>query len=41
MVLTGTVAERARRVDDGSRNELDHATFVANLTAVGAAIVAA
>jgi hypothetical protein len=41
MVLTGTVAERARRIDEGARPELDHAAFVADLTAVGAAIVTA
>ena len=39
MLLTGTVAERARRIDDGSGNDLDHTAFVANLTAMGAAIV--
>lgn len=41
MLLTGTVAERARRIDDGSGNVLDHEAFVANLTAMGAAIVTA
>jgi hypothetical protein len=41
VVLTGTVAERARRIDEGSRHELDHEAFVTDLTTVGAAIVAA
>ena len=41
MLLTGTVAERARRIDDGTGNELDHAEFVANLIAMCAAVVTA
>ncbi len=41
MLLTGAVAERARRIDDGVGNELDHDGFVANLTAMGAAVVTA
>jgi AcrR family transcriptional regulator len=41
MLLTGTTAERARRIDDGVGNDLDHEGFVANLVAMGAAIVAA
>lgn len=41
MLLTGAVAERARRIDDGIGNELDHDGFVANLTAMGAAVVTA
>jgi len=41
MLLTGAVAERARRIDDGSGNELDHDAFVANLTAMCAAVVTA
>lgn len=41
ILLTGTVAERARRIDDGSGNELAHDAFVANLTAMAAAAVTA
>jgi len=41
MLLTGTVAERARRIDDGSANELDHEAFVANLIAMCAAMISA
>ena len=41
MLLTGATAERARRIDDGAPEELDHEAFVANLVAMGAALVAA
>ena len=41
MLLTGMVAERARRIDDGTGAELDHAAFVADLTAMAAAVVTA
>ena len=39
MLLTGATAERARRIDDGSGNELDHDAFVANLVDMCAAVV--
>lgn len=39
MVLTATVAERARRIDDGTGNELTHQQFVDNLVAMCAAVV--
>ena len=41
MLLTATVAERARRIDDGTGNELDHAAFVADLVAMCSAILTA
>lgn len=41
MLLTATVAERARRIDDGSGNELDHGAFVDNLVAMCTAVVSA
>lgn len=41
MVLTATVAERARRIDDGTGNELTHAEFVDNLVAMCTAVVSA
>ncbi len=41
MLLTGTLAERARRIDEGTGNELDHDEFVADLVAMCAAIVTA
>lgn len=41
MLLTGSVAERARRIDDGAGNELDHAAFVANLVDMCTAVVSA
>jgi TetR/AcrR family transcriptional regulator, regulator of cefoperazone and chloramphenicol sensitivity len=41
VLLTGTVAERARRIDDGIAEELDHGAFVENLAAMCAAVVAA
>jgi hypothetical protein len=41
MLLTGSVAERARRIDDGTGNELDHDQFVANLVAMCSAVVTA
>lgn len=40
MLLTASVAERARRIDDGRGNELDHEAFVANLVHMGTALVA-
>lgn len=41
MLLTGAVAERARRLDDGQPVGLDHDAFVDNLTAMCAAVVRA
>lgn len=41
MLLTGSTAERARRIDDGATPDLDHQAFVANLIAMCAAIVRA
>jgi AcrR family transcriptional regulator len=41
MLLTGSVAERARRIDDGAAVDLDHDAFVANLVVMCAAVVAA
>ncbi|CAN5478699.1 TetR/AcrR family transcriptional regulator [soil metagenome] len=41
MLLTGTVAERARRIDAGLDNDLTHQEFTANLVAMCAAAVAA
>jgi AcrR family transcriptional regulator len=41
MLLTGSTAERARRIDDGADPELDHEAFVANLIAMCAAVVRA
>ena len=41
MVLTGTVAERARRIDEGVGNDLDHPAFVADLVDICTAIIAA
>lgn len=41
MLLTATVAERARRIDDGSGNDLSHDEFVANLIDMCAALVSA
>jgi TetR/AcrR family transcriptional regulator, regulator of cefoperazone and chloramphenicol sensitivity len=41
MLLTGAVAERARRIDDGTGNELDHDQFVGNLVDMCTAVVAA
>lgn len=40
MLLTATVAERARRIDDGDGSELDHPAFVDNLVHMGTALVA-
>jgi AcrR family transcriptional regulator len=37
MLLTGAVAERARRIDEGLRNALGHRAFVDNLVAMCAA----
>lgn len=39
MVLTGMVAERARRIDDGATNETTDREFVDDLVAMCAAIV--
>lgn len=41
MLLTASVAERARRIDDGTGNELSDAEFVDNLVDVCAAVVSA
>jgi hypothetical protein len=41
MLMTGAVAERARRIDDGVGNELSHEEFVDNLVAMCAAVVRA
>lgn len=41
MLLTGSVAERARRIDDGTGNELTHDEFVQNLVDMCAAVVSA
>jgi AcrR family transcriptional regulator len=41
MLLTGAVAERARRIDDEVGNELTHGEFVTNLVAMCAAVLAA
>lgn len=41
MLLTAAVAERARRIDEDAELELDHDAFVANLTAMCAALVTA
>jgi hypothetical protein len=41
MLMTGAVAERARRIDDGTGNELSHDRFVENLVAMCAAVVSA
>ena len=41
MLLTGTVAERARRIDDDQRVDLDHGSFVANLVAMCTALMGA
>ena len=41
MLLTGAVAERARRIDDGAGNELDHEAFVDNLIDMGTALIVA
>jgi hypothetical protein len=39
MLMTGAVAERARRIDDGTGNELSHDDFVENLVDMCAAVV--
>ena len=39
MLLTAAVAERARRIDDGTGNDLTHDEFVANLVAMCAAVL--
>jgi hypothetical protein len=41
VLLTGTVAERARRIDEDRGNELDHEAFVAGLIAMCTAVVTA
>jgi AcrR family transcriptional regulator len=41
MLLTGTTAERARRIDDGTAVDLDHDTFVTNLVEMCAAVLGA
>lgn len=41
MLLTGSVAERARRIDDGTGNDLDHRAFVDDLVRVCAAVISA
>jgi hypothetical protein len=41
MLLTAAVAERARRIDDGSGNDLSHEAFVENLVDMCAALVSA
>lgn len=40
LLLTAAVAERARRIDDGSGNELPHDAFVDNLVQMCTALVA-
>lgn len=39
VVLTGTIADRARQVDEGIEPELDHAEFTALLTAMCASVL--
>jgi AcrR family transcriptional regulator len=41
MLMTGAVAERAHRIDDGLTDELGHDEFVTNLTHMCTAVVAA
>lgn len=41
MVMTATTAERARRIDEGARVELDHPAFVANLVDMCSALLLA
>ena len=41
MLMTGAVAERARRIDDDLRDDLDHEQFVTNLTHMCTAVVSA
>ncbi len=41
VLLTGTTAERARRLDEDAALDLDHHAFVANLTAMCAAVIRA
>ena len=41
MLLTATVAERARRIDDGTGNELTHDEFVDDLVSMCTAVVSA
>jgi hypothetical protein len=41
MVMTATVAERARRIDEGGVPDLDHEQFVSNLVDMCAALVSA
>ena len=39
MLLTASVAERARRIDDGTGTELDHEAFTANLISMCTALL--
>ena len=41
MLMTSSIAERARRIDDGSTPNLSHDAFVANLVAMCTAVVVA
>lgn len=41
VLLTGSVAERARRIDEGIGNPLTHEAFTANLVAMCTAVLAA
>ena len=41
MLLTGTIAERARHIDEGAEEALTHDEFVANLVAMCSAVLAA
>ncbi len=39
MLLTASAAERARRIDDGTGNELDHTAFTVNLISMCTALL--
>jgi hypothetical protein len=41
VLLTGAVAERARRIDEGTGHPLTHEDFTANLVAMCTAVLAA
>jgi len=41
MVMTGTIAERARTIDEGLEPELSHDQFVANLVDMCTALMGA
>ena len=41
MVMTGTIAERARSIDEGLDPELSHDQFVANLVDMCSALMGA